>query len=1147
MPDYNSTGSARPAKRPAPGGSALPVPRTGGGPMPVPDNKHQAGARKLMMDSAQMAQLQNNLHIAGLFINSRHLEMLSPDSAVSHHTSATRKLDPVQMGRRGIAVFQLTKLMYNAAEDSFEKLVSVYSALNSFGGIAAMILQSDGRTTSLYLCTNTSGTSKIAPELLASNMRGQFPGCEILELSEPRKNALLDSFGMRTGAAGKTIRSVSMIPSRREDERKNNREFSAQGYEKFVDAMNGQKYTLVVISQRVSPDAMEECRGGLENLYTCLSPYAKESVTYGENESDSINYSVASNINSSLSSSISRSFGTSHTSSISRGQSTSRGRGYEFFDVHFNSGTSSSFGTGSSTGSSQGTSSTRSESDSYGTTDSQSSGSTSGVNRSLTMNRDNKAVQNLLMKVEEHIKRINGSQTFGMWNSACYLIADNVATATMGTSTLASLFSGDSMAVPRAYYNQWDATNPTERDHVLEYLQNLQHPVIELTMQQEIVGADGKKTWTPTQTQQVTPAMMISGREIPTMMGLPRKSVPGIVVDTMAEFGRNIPEKWKKSLSSPIDFGNICHMGQTENTQTVLDLDTFTSHVFICGASGSGKSNTTYNLLQELIDRKVPFLVIEPAKGDYKDEFADLPGVNIFTAVESSHRLLQINPFEFSPGIHIREHLDNIIQVVSACWPLHGAMPGLLKQAFEEAYIKHGWDLEHSERIANRGSKFPVFRDMVDVLTRIIDESSYSNQAKSDYKGALVNRISSLCNGFEGQIFGRSVGVPDRTLFGENTIIDLSSIGSDETRSLIMGMLIIKLRHYRKRVNSGPNSPLLHVTVLEEAHTILKRCSQDTNVESANVQGAAVASLCRSIAEMRSSGEGFMIIDQSPGSVDEAAIKNTAIKIVMRLPYKEDREEMGASLSLNENQIRELSRLDVGVAAIFHVGWTDTVLAKMGTIWDKRYRRKSPSVLDSGTYTKIQGAVVQLIWHDLANGDCRSIYSDVQELLDDLCKGPSAIRPVLPFSKQRELLDEVYIFLQDQDALIRGNEINRLKRAFFRFAFDFLRLSSVMRIYELKDVETKPLLGAAPKKKDTRKILSWERELRPAVARYLYMPEVCEPAHAYKWCADATRAEYFMDIYAGILATYAVMFRRDCRYENAMDYLHSIKHFGGRR
>lgn len=1145
MPSYsNGSSTSRAARRPTgSGGSSLPVPNNGkekGIPISNPDGRNQRQARKMLMDNAQLSALQNDLRVIGLYVNSRHLEMLAPSVGDSLYTSQVCKLDPMQCNRSGIAVYQITKLMYNESENTFEKLASVYSALNSFGGLVALILQSDGDSTQLYLATNTSGNSRIAGDLLESNMHGQFPGCEINRISEAKKNTLLDSCG--TISSSRTVRSLSMIPSRREDERQHDREFSAQGYEKFVDAMNGHKYTLVVLSQRISPDAMEECLEGLENLYTSLSPYAKETVSYGENDSDTVNYSISSNINSSVSSSISRSFGTSHTDSISQGRCSNNGRAYEMFDIHFSSGEGSSFGTSSSTGSSSGTSTSSSTSDSYGSSDSQSSGTTSGTNRSLTMNRDNKAVQNLLSRIEEHIKRINSSQTFGMWNSACYIIADDVATATMGTSTLAALFSGDSQAAPRAYYNQWDATNPRERNNVLEYIQSLQHPVIDLTMLQEAMDANGHKIRSVYQKEQVTPAMMISGKEIPTLMGLPRKSVPGIVVDSMAEFGRNIPETWKKKVKRPILFGNIYHMGQLEKTSTFLDLDTFASHMFICGASGSGKSNTTYNLLQELIDNKVPFLVIEPAKGEYKIEFAGLTGINIFTADETPYRLLQINPFEFSPGIHIREHLDDILQVVSACWPLYGAMPGLLKQAFEQVYLDHGWDLEHSERIVARGSVFPVFKDLVSVLERIINESPYSTQTKGDYKGALLNRVSSLCNGFEGQIFGRSIGIPDRTLFNENTIIDLSSIGSEETRSLIMGVLIIKLRNYRKAVSAAPNSNLVHVTVLEEAHNILKKCSQDTNVESGNVQGAAVGSLCRCIAEMRSSGEGFMIIDQSPGAVDEAAIKNTAIKIAMRLSSKDDCEEIGAALSLNENQIRELSRLDTGVAAIYHAGWSDTLLAKMGNVWDKRYRLKTLPILDGGTYTRIQGAVVQLMYKDLVEGTFSSVYDDVQELMDLLCKGSSAVKPVLPQAKQQEILDEVQIFMQNNDVFIRENRISNLKSAFFDFVFDFLRLESIMRMFPLTGVNPK-VCPDPLKPNEIRATLQWESRVREGITRYLYMPEECDPIHAYRWPLNAEKAEYFEPIYSGILTRYGRRYTKDSHYSNAIAYLNKTHRF----
>lgn len=357
-----------------------------------------------------------------------------------------------------------------------------------------------------------------------------------------------------------------------------------------------------------------------------------------------------------------------------------------------------------------------------------------------------------------------------------------------------------------------------------------------------------------------------------------------------------------------------------------------------------------------------------------------------------------------------------------------------------------------------------------------------------------------------------------------------------------MGVLIIKLRNYRKAVSAAPNSNLVHVTVLEEAHNILKKCSQDTNVESGNVQGAAVGSLCRCIAEMRSSGEGFMIIDQSPGAVDEAAIKNTAIKIAMRLSSKDDCEEIGAALSLNENQIRELSRLDTGVAAIYHAGWSDTLLAKMGNVWDKRYRLKTLPILDGGTYTRIQGAVVQLMYKDLVEGTFSSVYDDVQELMDLLCKGSSAVKPVLPQAKQQEILDEVQIFMQNNDVFIRENRISNLKSAFFDFVFDFLRLESIMRMFPLTGVNPK-VCPDPLKPNEIRATLQWESRVREGITRYLYMPEECDPIHAYRWPLNAEKAEYFEPIYSGILTRYGRRYTKDSHYSNAIAYLNKTHRF----
>lgn len=409
----------------------------------------------------------------------------------------------------------------------------------------------------------------------------------------------------------------------------------------------------------------------------------------------------------------------------------------------------------------------------------------------------------------------------------------------------------------------------------------------------------------------------------------------------MAEFGRSVVYE-NKAPSRKIEFGNIYHMGVVENSRVEMDLDLLSSHCFITGSSGSGKSYATYELLEQVLQNNVKIMIIEPAKGEYKQIFGGLKGIKIFTTDPNAYRILKINPFQFPDNIHLLSHIEQLLQIFNASWPLYAAMPAILKQAVVDSYTRCGWDIQNSIWIPGIcNHKYPVFSDVLEILPDIINTSDYSSDSKGDYKGALLTRVQSMTVGINGVIFKNSVGIEDSLLFDSNVVIDLSELGSDEAIALIMGVLIMKLNEYRKsQRKENPklalNSQLRHVTVLEEAHNLLKRTSKDQNQEGANMIGKSVEMISNSIKEMRTYGEGFIIIDQSPMAVDSSAIENTSTKIIMNTPAKDACEELGSALSLNDEQTRELSRLNVGVAAVFQKGWLSPVLMKVDK-WDDRY------------------------------------------------------------------------------------------------------------------------------------------------------------------------------------------------------------------
>ena len=164
-----------------------------------------------------------------------------------------------------------------------------------------------------------------------------------------------------------------------------------------------------------------------------------------------------------------------------------------------------------------------------------------------------------------------------------------------------------------------------------------------------------------------------------------------------------------------------------------------------------------------------------------------------------------------------------------------------------------------------------------------------------------------------------------------------------ETKSLLMGILMIKLQEYRMAKADETNADLRHMTVLEEAHNLLRRTSSEQSQESSNLQGKSVEMLANAIAEMRTYGEGFIVADQAPGLLDMAVIRNTNTKIIMRLPDESDRILVGKAAGLTDEQIVELSKLECGVAAIFQNNWLEAVLCKVDEFKDKQpYRYENP-------------------------------------------------------------------------------------------------------------------------------------------------------------------------------------------------------------
>lgn len=870
-------------------------------------------------------QLAQGFQVADIYLNRSYLDNFSSAQIIS----ANRAILDTSRTR----IIEISKLVLDSSEKFTDKLMSVYSALYSIQSAVALIIDSDGNNVKFYLGIRSEQNVSVAGDILESTLKGNFPGIEFDSKDIPHLNNIISDI---ENNGVKSLASVSIVPSMRNENQETDN--FVQGIEKFIDTMSGKCYTMLCLAVPLDAPTIEKRKHGYEELCSSLSPHQKLTVAFGKNESLAVNKSISSSFSKSINRSISNS--NTNTNSYSDGRNSNSSSGSSW-----NGGTSgdgSSFGWGGSSGYSSGSFDSYTSGNSFTESFSESEGSTStdgvtkgetatiGTSDTITLNFENKGVSNLIERAQAQLKRFKMCESFGMWEFCSYFMSKDIHTTVLAGNAYKALMTGNESNIESAHMNVWSLNQTENIKKILDNILHFVHPRAEIPA---FEGGYAK--------QMVTPTNLVSGNELPLVMGLPQKSVSGLAVVEMAEFGRNVVYE-NKIPTRKIDFGYIYHMGVTEQSRVIMDLDLLSSHCFITGSSGSGKSFATYELLEQVLQNNVKIMVIEPAKGEYKQIFGGLKGIKIFTTDPNAYRILRINPFQFPDNIHLLSHIEQLLQIFNASWPLYAAMPAILKQAVVESYIRCGWDIQNSIWIPGIcDHKYPVFSDILEILPNIINTSDYSADSKGDYKGALLTRVQSMTSGINGVIFKNSVGIEDSLLFDSNVIVDLSELGSDEAIALIMGVLIMKLNEYRKsqrKLNPslGLNSKLQHVTVLEEAHNLLKRTSKEQNQEGSNMVGKSVEMISNSIKEMRTYGEGFIIIDQSPMAVDSSAIENTATKIIMNTPAKDACEELGSSLSLSEQQTKELSKLNVGVAAVFQKGWLSPVLMKVDC-WDDRY------------------------------------------------------------------------------------------------------------------------------------------------------------------------------------------------------------------
>jgi DNA helicase HerA-like ATPase len=422
----------------------------------------------------------------------------------------------------------------------------------------------------------------------------------------------------------------------------------------------------------------------------------------------------------------------------------------------------------------------------------------------------------------------------------------------------------------------------------------------------------------------------------------PGAEVPGVRLALRPEFDVT-PERLAGAAppgTSAVELGEVLDRNLRPAGPLVLPRDSLNRHVFVCGATGAGKSQTVRSLLEAATGHGIPWLVVEPAKAEYRLMAARLPGVEVIRIRPGEPDAIAagLNPLEpaaDADGLRfpLQTHADLVRALFIASFRSEEPFPQVLSAALGRVYADAGWDLALGEPACGRpqDAAYPTLTGLQRAAEQVVTEIGYSQRVTDDVLGFIRVRLASLRQGTTGRFLEGGHPLDFGALLARNAVLEIEDVGDDADKAFLIGTVLIRLVEYLRlthaaaRGRGGADGTLRHLTVVEEAHRLLRRTGPGPG-DQAGAAGHAVEMFAGLLAEIRAYGEGLVIAEQIPARLVPDVIKNTAVKIVHRLPAADDREAVGATMNATPAQSRYLVTLPPGRAAVFSDGMDFPIL-----------------------------------------------------------------------------------------------------------------------------------------------------------------------------------------------------------------------------
>ncbi len=714
-------------------------------------------------------------------------------------------------------------------------------------------------------------------KIIANVFKGNFSGSNLERLNKQQLDELTGE-GIRKYENAGVILGIPAV-----NEKDTGEKYDFQGIDRLINSMLGLEWRLAIVCEPVPRQEILAFRKNIYELYNRLSVCAKRTVQHSENDSTGINFGE----NVSDTKENNWGYNTGDTSIHTRGTGT------DSSGTQHTSGRSEGQGRSYSEGTNKGVSINKGSSD------------------SVTIEIANKHAEEIMQYIsEELLERLKVGFGKGLFKTSVYYMAKEPVNAYRLKAAIMSLFQGNKTAYSPLVAQNIDLSRE-KNFNILKTFQN--QYIMERSASSDALMLLGR----PFDENRTGLSTYLTTEEISLIAGLPQREVPGLSLKEGVEFGLNENEI---EAEKSIHLGCLMQRGGKLDIPFYLSKESMAKHTFIAGVTGSGKTTTCHKLLAEA---DMPFLVIEPAKTEYRTLIGRDEDIVVFTLGNETVAPFRINPFELIEGENISAHVDVVKATFTTAFPMEASMPQLLEEAIYKCYEAKGWDVntnknknygdrEQSKAFSPDANSFPIMSDLLNVMKEVVESKNFSQQMQSDYIGSLVSRLSNLTVGSKGCMLNCQRSTDFRYIAHHNVILEMEELKSPEDKALFMGFILSRLSTVIKNEHRR-NSKFRHLTLVEEAHRLLSKIEYG---DSGSKKGA-VETFTDLLAEVRKYGEGLIIVDQIPNKLAPEVLKNTNTKIIHKILARDDKEVVGDTMLMDDKQKEYLSALETGEAIIF--------------------------------------------------------------------------------------------------------------------------------------------------------------------------------------------------------------------------------------